>query len=224
MPAQRSIMMAVPESSRRHNHGAWMVPSGGVANMVLIAGFSMVTTGVTVFAAIRLPLLLGMAAALCLAACASQGSAPSGNISLRQLLGEVGSSRDGALSRVRELLPQEGTWTPGLRLYKSVPFTSSDGYDVGEVRIYLNAEGEVRHFSFYVLKGGCMPLEATPGFDRAESNRLPPSGNFSPPVYPFVKDVSQEWVITLPDARVSLIPKSNDSECIARVGVTRQAP
>lgn len=147
-----------------------------------------------------------------LTACASSDWTPSGNVTLQQLLEEVGLSADGGRMRVRELVPQEGVTQLGRLVQRSAPFRTGDGYQLGPMVFNYSQQGEVGSFGFRVAEGPCMPLEAVPGFEHA---RLRPPAIPNPPVprSPWL------WSLSLPEATVLVTPRLEDESCLEGVQV-----
>ncbi|HIY70588.1 MAG TPA: hypothetical protein H9827_03885 [Candidatus Luteimonas excrementigallinarum] len=147
--------------------------------------------------------------------CTTTAAPPPDAISLRQMLVEIGSSADGALSQVRDWVPDGEVEVLGLYVHRAAPFMTTDGYEVEGMIFNLDRQKEVRAYSLNLSRGGCMPLDAVPGFDRAE---LRPT-----PVYvsgPRVKKSPRDWRIELPQAWLYLVPQAEDDQCVARVRVS----
>lgn len=102
-------------------------------------------------------------------------------------------------------------------VHRPAPFATSDGYAVKRMIINLNLQKDVASYAFYLAEGKCMPLDAMPGFDQA---KLRPTPN-SPPGS-LVRGSYRDWVLELPGAWVSVIPRADDQDCIARIGVDRR--
>ena len=138
-------------------------------------------------------------------------------VSLDSLLREIGGSQDGALSRIQHLVPDDGRLALSDRMRRPAPFATSDGYRIERISINLDLQDEVADYAFHVAAGKCMPLEAVPGFGQAQRRPVPTS-----PPGALVKGSYQDWVLELPEAWVSIIPRAEDGNCIARVGVDRR--
>ena len=174
-------------------------------------------TGTNALAMIRYrlrPCIAAMLAAV-VVGCTTTAAPPRDAISLWQMLVEIGSSADGALSQVRDWVPDGEVEVLGLYVHRAAPFMTTDGYEVEGMIFNLDRQKEVRAYSLNLSRGGCMPLDAVPGFDRAE---LRPT-----PVYvsgPRVKKSPRDWRIELPQAWLYLVPQAEDDQCVARVRVS----
>lgn len=162
-------------------------------------------------------LMAGLAIATLLASCSHPGHARSG-VSLAFLLREIGGSQDGALSRIQHLVPDDGRLALSDQMRRPASLATSDGYTIERISINMDLQDEVADYAFHVAAGKCMPLEAVPGFSQAQRRAAPTS-----PPGALVKGSYQDWVLELPEAWVSIIPRAEDLSCIARVGVDRRA-
>ena len=163
------------------------------------------------------PCIAAMLAAV-VVGCTTTAAPPRDAISLRQMLVEIGSSPDGALSQVRDWVPDGEVEVLGLYVHRAAPFMTTDGDEVGGMTFNLDRQKKVRAYSFNLWRSGCMPLDAVPGFDRARLR--PPSP--SHPGSGVRWESSLNWQVELPEAWLSLIPKAQNNQCVASVLVRRK--
>lgn len=176
----------------------------------------MARTGTTALAETMRRLLVWLAWATLLSSCTTT-EATRAAVGVESLLEQIGLSADGALSRIRILLPSEGTRVLAPTMHRPAAFDTSDGYTVERISINLDLQEQVTSYAFHLAEGKCMPLDAMPGFDQAKLRPVPtyPPGSL-------VRGSYQDWVLDLPQAWVSIIPQANNRDCIARIGVDRK--
>lgn len=90
------------------------------------------------------------------------------DFTLAELLAEITLSDDGAIGRIREVLPAPEDAHARQFASRRPGFTTSDGYRVDGAWLNINPEtGRVSSFSFAMGEESCYPLVEIPNFGKA---------------------------------------------------------
>lgn len=135
------------------------------------------------------------------------------DFALPELLAEITQSDDGAVGRIREILPAPEDSHARQFASRRPGFTTSDGYRVDGVWLNFNPEtGRVYSFGFSMEEGSCFPLVDIPNFGKA-SRRPVIDGR---PMY--------SWTISLELASVTISVFNDRQGCLRgiRTGLRNQ--